>query len=1142
MAHNHQAVEVLHYVTPFAVALYYVIATAVGICMLQSSTHDGKSPHTAILVVMFVVMVTYICEDGIILSQLSAADNPLATTDSNIYVLASLLVWFVLTATLLTSESYLWYPYCGSWLITLFSEILVVSLNLSHFHPSSRHQYAQIALGALRMILLVCLPALTLFYLRPKNSEPHNDEESVSLLKHAQEISPESQKSAGSYGSTATCVTTGTISTTAEGADRLAQEEDKKDREGRQRVQKRLKETGNWWAYAKSYSLFFRYIWPTRKYRLQVNMVGVGMCIAALRVLNVLVPRQLGILVNSLGHTGISRPFVELSIYICLASLESHAGVSALKTYLWLPVEIYAHQSIDSASYDHIMSLSCDFHDNKQSGELYTAMSQGRSVIELLETLLYELAPMLIDLIVACIFVYYLFDAYMVLIVTSTMIVYLWVSLYLTVLQTNARRHHLVASRRAWQVLYDTMGGWRTVQYFNRLRHASGIYSASVYARMEARRRYHMTFYISDGMQGLILDFGLYGACFYAVYQVIRGNSNVGQFVTLFTYWANLAGPLNTLSAAHRHSLENLVDAEQLLELFQTKPTIADGPDRLRLENAEIDFSHVKFSYDGNKTIINDMSFHVEAGQTIALIGETGGGKSTILKLLFRFYDITEGSILIDGQDIRGVTVESLREHIGVVPQDPSLFNDTIMNNVRYAKLDATPEEVMEACRAAAIHDKIETFTNKYDSKVGENGVKLSGGELQRVAIARAILKNPKIILLDEATSSVDSETESKIQKALDTLSRGRTTFVVAHRLSTVVDADLILVIKDGTILEQGPPAELLKSKGKYYHLWAKQMGIQIGTEDAEDQIENADSKVDGLDRTGNEDGPGDSGPSSASGSEVPPNEADVSTKKAKRPTPRKVSNSKYKVSTALGRKIFRPDAPEFVPRYQRSTTASGSQEAHQHHHEAASGKVTEKDGISDKGKVQRPRKRKPKQNDSTATVNSAFTDVINGDGSNDTQQQPIDKQDSEQKDKKPRNNRRQQAKSEPLNQEQLQNQADGASELAGVATESSESRPMRNLSRRVTAPSDPPSGPSILPSGTSSQRRRSRHRHWKAKNREASANSGTQDSAIGQSWTSDVPSVGPPTAPFTSPAGGATPMNELAQEPNSSIRFAPGT
>jgi len=267
----------------------------------------------------------------------------------------------------------------------------------------------------------------------------------------------------------------------------------------------------------------------------------------------------------------------------------------------------------------------------------------------------------------------------------------------------------------------------------------------------------------------------------------------------------------------------------RLLELFQTKPTIVDAPGAkpLKLGDGVVRFDNVSFAYDERKPTLTDVSFVVPSGKTVALVGETGGGKSTILKLIDRFYEVTSGSISIDGQDIRQVTLDSLRERIGVVPQEPMLFNDTIMNNIRYARLSATDEEVHEACRAAAIHDKIKTFPDGYDSKVGDRGVKLSGGEKQRVAIARAILKRPDIILLDEATSAVDTETEQLIQEGFKTLCQDRTTFVVAHRLSTIMKADHIVVVMNGKIVEQGSHDELIHTNGKYHDLWSKQIFVK---------------------------------------------------------------------------------------------------------------------------------------------------------------------------------------------------------------------------------------------------------------------------------------------------------------------------
>lgn len=257
--------------------------------------------------------------------------------------------------------------------------------------------------------------------------------------------------------------------------------------------------------------------------------------------------------------------------------------------------------------------------------------------------------------------------------------------------------------------------------------------------------------------------------------------------------------------------------------MLQEKPSVPDGPNTFEFRGGSVSFEDVSFTYDGRKSIVQNLNFRVKPGQTIALVGATGSGKSTILKLLFRFYDVAGGSIKIDDQDIRDVTFASVHQHIGVVPQTPVLFNDSVMNNVRYSRLDATDEQVIEACKAAAMHDKITTFTDGYATVVGEHGVKLSGGESQRIAIARALLKDPQIILLDEATSSVDTYTEHQIQTALRALTRGRTTFVVAHRLSTVMEADVMLVIKDGAIAEQGSPKELLKAKGEFFDLWKLQ-------------------------------------------------------------------------------------------------------------------------------------------------------------------------------------------------------------------------------------------------------------------------------------------------------------------------------
>ena len=288
--------------------------------------------------------------------------------------------------------------------------------------------------------------------------------------------------------------------------------------------------------------------------------------------------------------------------------------------------------------------------------------------------------------------------------------------------------------------------------------------------------------------------------------------------------------------------MQDLIDAERLLVLFQIKPTIADKDDAvpLKVVRGEVRFKDVHFAYDPRKPTLQKIDIDVKTGETLAFVGETGGGKSTMMKLLYRFYDVSSGAIEIDGQDIRDVTLSSLRGALGVVPQDPTLFNTTVMENLRYARMDATDEEINDACRAAAVHDKIMSFPDKYQSTVGEQGVKLSGGELQRVAIARVLLKNPPIVLLDEATSAVDTDTEASIQAAFKKLSVGRTTFVIAHRLSTIISADQILVVQDGQIIERGTHQQLIQRKGKYAGLWSRQ--ISNSTDPVNVDVDGRDS------------------------------------------------------------------------------------------------------------------------------------------------------------------------------------------------------------------------------------------------------------------------------------------------------------
>ncbi|KAI9873720.1 MAG: hypothetical protein M1830_010691, partial [Pleopsidium flavum] len=830
-----RAIKVLYYVFPPLILLFYVVAATISVCTLQtisSTIKDQRAPRTSILWLMAGVVATYIAEATIQITSSFTQHTDIVPYEGNVYAFSSVIVWFILTVSLLDSAYPVWYPYYGSWLLALAAELVFATLPIVYHRPRGSVDLAQLALAVFRMFLLVLL--LFLLFGRRYSKARHGpiDEESQPLLapRHAQDSTEDSgrTKCSGQYGSVSTNGDSTTAVDNASDIDWDAKNK-KKEQDARRRVEDRLMNDGNWWTYAKGFSIFIPFIWPSKDRLLQLCMAGVGLCLLAGRALNVLVPRQLGIVTNSLGTNGGHVPWFEVSLYVFYTWLNSGAGIYALKTYLWLPVEQYAYKAISTAAYNHVMNLSSEFHDNKRSGELYQSISLGHSVNNLLETIMFQVLPMLVDLAVAFVYLYYLFDAYMALIVGTVVVIYLWASTHFNAWQVTVRRGLIGNLRKEWQIMYDSVGSWQTVSYFNRVKHEQERYSSAVKGHLKSQRNYTALSYLAQATQNSVLTVGLLGACVLAAYQVVHGAQSIGSFIVLLTYWAQLSGPLAFFGSAYRQISSDFLDAEQLLQLLQYKPTITDrtGARALVLKQGEVEFDNVHFSYDSQRQTLKGITFRAAPGQTVALVGETGGGKSTILKLLFRFYDVAQGTIKIDGQDIRDVTLESLRENIGVVPQDPSLFNETIMSNVRYARLDASDDEVRDACKAAAIHDKIMSFTDGYQSTVGERGVRLSGGELQRIAIARAILKDPNVILLDEATSSVDTETEMHIQEAFRKVTLGRTTFVVAHRLSTIMNADLILVVKSGEILEQGTHDELFRAKGKYYSLWAKQVFVE---------------------------------------------------------------------------------------------------------------------------------------------------------------------------------------------------------------------------------------------------------------------------------------------------------------------------
>ncbi|KAL1636599.1 hypothetical protein SLS56_001184 [Neofusicoccum ribis] len=611
-----------------------------------------------------------------------------------------------------------------------------------------------------------------------------------------------------------------------DGSSQYSSDEDN-DEDIKKLQKQRLREQGRW-NYFKEFLIFVPYIWPSKDRGMQFWLLAMLFSLVVERFLNVLIPRQLGIITNALTGAAGTRhfPWNELLIWATFHLLSVVVGNDLLKTAANTRISAFCHKQLTSAAFNHVMGLSMDYHTAKSSGELLKSIEQGTEIGQILEAVFFVAGPVLIDLIVAATYLSSVFDSYMALIIITTSLVYVYAGVRCNNIAASRRREYTDAERKANDVMYDAVSNWQTVSYNNRRKFEQNCYLKAVTRYTSAEVSFWDANNYIDTAQSFIMATGLLIACFLAVYRISQGTAPIGNFVLLITYWNLIESPLCNLAYTYRHTSSILISAERLLQVLQTKPSVQDRDDARVLQVAEgrIDFTDVNFSYDPRKTTLKDLSLTVHPGQTIALVGQTGGGKSTTLKLLYRFYDVTSGSIKIDGQDIRDVTLESLRDAFGVVPQDPSLFNRSIMENLRYSRLSATDEEVHAACKAAAIHDKIVSFPEGYGSKVGERGVRLSGGELQRIAIARVILKDPRIVLLDEATSAVDSSTEAQIQSAFRRLSSGRTTFVIAHRLSTVVNADMILVVDNGEVVERGSHLDLLRKKGRYAQLWSKQI------------------------------------------------------------------------------------------------------------------------------------------------------------------------------------------------------------------------------------------------------------------------------------------------------------------------------
>jgi ABC-type transport system involved in Fe-S cluster assembly fused permease/ATPase subunit len=813
---------VFDYLYPLIVVFYFLVAITFSACTLQKPKR-GKyinKLRIAALIILLTAVFGYVGQGIVYLARAIIQRGWWAPDHMIINVLALMLVWGCLFLRLLATPNPVWHPFLGCWVVGLGFEISLFLLA----SVEEKGSYFDKAVHLLQITRITCFLALTIFGLLLStvggDEKQTTDEERQPLLN----------------GSASGSASTNQLGYGGSLNDNSGSDDDDDDgeeasndnnKEIKEQQRKRLEEEGGWWGYLKSFGIFLPYLWPSKNWFLQGCLVVMALGLVADRLINVLTPRQVGILTDKLNeYAGTGKlPWKEFLIWLGLRVIGGRSGYVVITDLAKYQIQLYSGVQISELAFKHVMGLSMEFHSNKDTGEILRSMQQAQSLTDLIDMALFSIAPVCFDLVIALGFTTYLFNAYAAFILVVAGVIYVYLGIWFTEWIRTKRQVYRNKDREQFKTLTRSIGNWETVSYFNRGQYEESRFKNSNKAFVKAENGYMISSEISWAAQSLVMSLGMMAASFLAVYQISIGQKPVGNFVTLLLYWEELMWPLQVVATSYRRLSSTLIDAERLLQLLRTKPAVEDAPDakELKITNGRVEFENVNFSYDTRKQTLKNINFVAEPGKTIAFVGETGGGKSTMLKLIFRFYDITGGSIKIDGQDIRKVTIDSLRESLGVVPQDPTLFNESIMDNIRYARLDASEGDVQEVCKSAAVHDKIMTFPDKYKSKVGERGVKLSGGEKQRVAIARVLLKNPQIVLLDEATSAVDSSTEEQIQEAFRKLSTGRTTFVIAHRLSTIMDADVIFVVDHGEIIERGTHNELLLKGGKYFELWTKQ-------------------------------------------------------------------------------------------------------------------------------------------------------------------------------------------------------------------------------------------------------------------------------------------------------------------------------
>ncbi|MBL8805610.1 MAG: ABC transporter ATP-binding protein/permease [Rhodospirillales bacterium] len=582
------------------------------------------------------------------------------------------------------------------------------------------------------------------------------------------------------------------------------------------------------------------YLWPKDRPDVRMRVVAALALLAAAKVATIIVPLFYKYAVDTLSAPGGSAVVVPLGLVLAYGGARICSQAFAeLREIVFARVAHQAMHKVALETFQHLHRLSLRFHLDRQTGGLNRAIERGTAGIEnLLHFTLFQVVPTLIEITLVCGTLWYLYDWRFAAVTLATISVYVAYTFAVTAWRLRYRRAMLEAEGEASTKAIDSLLNFETVKYFGNEAHEARRFDRSLDAYERAAILSKTSLSLLNVGQGFAIALGLTAVMLMAAYDVAAGAMTVGGFVMVNAYLIQLYLPLNFLGMVYREIRQALIDMQSMFKLLHANAEVVDGPDArpLAVSGAHVQFEDVGFGYDARRPILQGVDLDVPPGKTLAIVGASGAGKSTISRLLFRFYDITSGSIRIDGQDIRSVTQDSLRAAIGIVPQDTVLFNDTIYYNIAYGRPDAPKEEVEEAARLARIHDFVLSLPDGYATRVGERGLKLSGGERQRVSIARTILKRPKLLVFDEATSALDTRTEKAIQESLRQISAGVTTLTIAHRLSTVVDADQIVVLEKGRVAERGTHDELLRADGVYAQMWRR----QLETREAQARIEAA--------------------------------------------------------------------------------------------------------------------------------------------------------------------------------------------------------------------------------------------------------------------------------------------------------------